>query len=552
MNYRFRSHYFLCTMGGLLYALGYPTKFATNGIFPLSIIGTFLLIKTFHNYAFEKKLSLSETIWGYLLFCFTTNLFGFYWISYTLKEFGNILAPMNYIVSTLYSLVIFPQFTALLIILIIYKRFREIYLTEHYYSPIKLTPSTTIILAAVATLMEYLIPQQFPAHVGHSWMSTLPYLGLGPIFGVSIFSFMSYWLIYSIIYFFNTKKLNILFSISFIIFLGLNISLPKIWSINNNNVSSKELNIRIVQANIGNFLKLQSESGNGSAVNQVVEKYENLSLKKDRENQKIDLIIWPETAYPYPLFTDQMKNLPEFVPQVFSSIGKATEAEILFGGYGRNINAADPFFEGEYNSTFLMSNNGLLKDYYNKHFLLPFGETLPVGKFKKNLSQYIQNISYFAAGDKFTLFKLKNELTFITPVCYEILFSSFIRDYFNSSEQKPDIIINLTNDSWYGDTTEPFQHLFLAKWRAVEFNTPVIRATNTGITSVIYPDGTESNRIKSGEEKTLDIALTIADTKKTIFQRFGLLTMFALWLILVLFQYLLSAIFPSRKRESFL
>src|SRR5690606_21675085 len=94
----------------------------------------------------------------------------------------------------------------------------------------------------------------------------------------------------------------------------------------------------------------------------------------------------------------------------------------------------------------------------------------------------------------------------------------------------PDFLLNLTNDSWYGDTAEPYQHLFLAKWRAIEFGIPMVRSTNTGITSVVYPDGSESERTGIYEETSLEISLPHSKSAPTPYQRFGILIMWVIWL----------------------
>jgi apolipoprotein N-acyltransferase len=99
-------------------------------------------------------------------------------------------------------------------------------------------------------------------------------------------------------------------------------------------------------------------------------------------------------------------------------------------------------------------------------------------------------------------------------------------------------MINITNDSWYGNTMEPYQHLFLSKWRALEFNIPIIRSTNTGITSIIYPNGLESVRSELFREQNLDITLELKDRQSTIYQRFGLSFLYVIMFLLVIFQYL--------------
>ncbi len=93
--------------------------------------------------------------------------------------------------------------------------------------------------------------------------------------------------------------------------------------------------------------------------------------------------------------------------------------------------------------------------------------------------------------------------------------------------------MNHTNDSWYGDTAEPYQHLFLSKWRAIEFQLPLIRSTNTGISSVLYNDGSESKRLSIGEIGVLDLEIGLKKSQETIYQRWGVLNFFLLFVILI-------------------
>ena len=122
-----------------------------------------------------------------------------------------------------------------------------------------------------------------------------------------------------------------------------------------------------------------------------------------------------------------------------------------------------------------------------------------------------------------------------------------MRDYLNSVSTPPHFILNLTNDSWYGDTAEPYQHLFLAKWRAIEFQIPVVRMTNTGVTSVIYPDGHESRQLEIFAEDILDIKLVTPEVRPTIFQKLGLIPLYILWA--TLFVFILIAPFRAYLRS---
>ena len=129
-------------------------------------------------------------------------------------------------------------------------------------------------------------------------------------------------------------------------------------------------------------------------------------------------------------------------------------------------------------------------------------------------------------------------MKFFSTICYELLKPKFIREYLNNLKERPHFMINLTNDSWYGKTMEPHQHLFLAKWRALEFNIPIIRSTNTGISSVVYADGTESKRLGVYKTGSLDLELLFGPNKPTIYQSFGILPLFALWILYFIFHLL--------------
>ena len=301
----------------------------------------------------------------------------------------------------------------------------------------------------------------------------------------------------------------------------------------------KKINVRLVQANISNFLKIDSEKGTYASTRQVIERYQNLSLQESGLKDPIDLIIWPETAYPFSLRSNPENLTNTALPLVFTHVTKMSKADLFTGGYdSQNTLKNDAYFKTEHNTAFHISKEGTLKETYNKRELIPFGETLPFGFFNQYISRYIDNISFFKEGEKFTLFTLNNGMHFFSTICYELLKPTFVREYLNQLKLRPHFMINLTNDSWYGKTMEPHQHLFLAKWRALEFNMPIIRSTNTGISSVIYADGTESKRLGVYKTGNLDLELLFSQNKATTYQKFGILPLFALWILYFIFHLL--------------
>ncbi|MDO9181996.1 MAG: apolipoprotein N-acyltransferase [Bacteriovorax sp.] len=499
--------FLLSLLGGMLYASGFPLEIGHSFILG-PLIGFFLFNYSLLQESLKEGPSLKKQLLVALAFSFGFYLLGFYWIPQTLNEFGEIPYPLNQILGIVFSLVIIPQ----------------VYL----YTLIQRKIGHPILLAIIYVILEEFIPQQFPAHIGHSFLSLTPYfpLRLAPIFGAPIYSFLTAYLALSILSHFKTNKIPTVSYSLISLMIVLNFILPAPYK----GRSLPILNIRVVQPNIGNFLKIDSEKGGINSLHSVFDNYFELSTAPSE--RPLDLIIWPETSFPTLIASDIMKKNSDLqIPGTLSQIIEKTQAELFIGGYDLKPIIGFGDYQSQYNAAFLFGTDKKLKEVYRKIRLIPFGEGLPFGPLNKILSRYITNVSYFAEGESYSLFKTKNEIPFVSVICYEVLFSSFVKEFLNKQVIQPQLLINLTNDSWYGDTAEPHQHLFLAKWRALEFNIPLIRSTNTGITTVIMPDASESPRLTYQEKKVLDVELKINQRKSTIYQRFGLWSVLFLALI---------------------
>jgi len=517
--------YLLPFLGGILYASGFPMKFSAP-FFLGPIIGLALLFQSFKLNKSEKEdSSWKSEILSVLCFCLGYNLFGYYWIPYTIKVFGDIPVPFNHVVGLLFSLIIAPHLLVFV-------------LGHNFYNSLSIKSSSlvnswskrSLLFAMVYTLLEYFTPQQFPSHAGHSWMSMAPRLGLAEYVGAPFYSFINVWTALAIAHFIKNKKLVKTPYIVFSIFFLANFFMPIDWD---QSTQKNKTQIRFVQPNIGNFLKVKAEYGKSYALNEVFDIYRKLNARPSEK--ELDLIIWPETAFPLLLKSKSMLKNEMHVPRIIRSIIKQHKAELITGGYDIAEKKNEHYFETQYNTAFHFGIDGKLKNSYHKMKLIPFGESLPFGPLNPYLAKVIKNISFFAQGQGYPLFTSKSGSTFSAAICYEILFSQFMRDKLNSLKTPPEFILNLTNDSWYGDTAEPHQHLYLAKWRSLEFNTPIVRSTNTGITSIIYPDGSESKRLGVYEKDVLDVELnTTKRVAPTIFQKYGLLPMFSFWLLLII------------------
>jgi apolipoprotein N-acyltransferase len=120
-------------------------------------------------------------------------------------------------------------------------------------------------------------------------------------------------------------------------------------------------------------------------------------------------------------------------------------------------------------------------------------------------------------------------LTFAPFLCYEGILAEHVRDL--AGERRPDVLVSLTNDSWFGDTWEPYQHLNFTRFRAVEHRAPLVRATNTGISAFVSATGDVEARLGLGVEDALvrDVPLVARDP--TVYARFGYRLPWVLWAV---------------------
>jgi apolipoprotein N-acyltransferase len=523
--------FLICLLGGVGYAAGYPGVLFPQ-LFLLPIIGFSCL-----EFFLRSESRLKQKFLLTLCFAIGLTFAGYYWIPYTMFEFGGIIPPFNYLLGAAFSLIVLPQY----FIYVLVDNYREDKLAD-YWKELFSQPAFKALLLA---LLETYVPQQFPAHLGHPWMQMAPFIGLAPFIGAVGYSYFSYLIAFSVVDIIKQKRMPIIPIIASIVFILCNAFMP----LQRPNENLETIKVRLVQANIGSLMKLQSESGLFGSVRTVLKTYSELT--KQPAEKKIDLVIWPETAYPNQTKSEILKSNYAFMPRVFLEASRDMEADFFTGGYDSVKNSGDNYYESEYNAAFFINKEGLLSDVYHKMKLIPFGEGLPFGPLNRFFSKIITNITYFAQGDKYTLFKTSDGHYFSTAICYEILFSNFIRKYLNSTSKDPSFLINITNDSWYGPTSEPHQHLFLSKWRAVENNIPVIRMTNTGISSILYEDGSESKRTGVFTKEILDLDLTFQKKRvKTLYQTVGFGVVFIIAIIILVLTLLeKSLLLQAREVE---
>jgi apolipoprotein N-acyltransferase len=223
------------------------------------------------------------------------------------------------------------------------------------------------------------------------------------------------------------------------------------------------LKIRLVQGNIAQYQKFMAD-----LLIPSIETHKRLS----ETSEKIDLIVWPESAIPT-FFYRIDEELREFTEQK-----SAEGVRVLTGGFVYDRASGD-----YYNSLRMLDDPDA---YYHKKHLVPFGEFLPFRSVLDFLSEYIAiPMSDLSSGANRGKGISVNGQRIGASICYEDAFGA--EQLYALPEAS--LLINVSNDAWFGDSIAPHQHLQMARMRALEVGRYVIRATNTGISAFIGPHG---------------------------------------------------------------
>ena len=226
------------------------------------------------------------------------------------------------------------------------------------------------------------------------------------------------------------------------------------------------------------------------------------------------LIIWPETAFAgFP--NHNVELLKRTVREATTSQGTLITGIPRLGS-GRTL----------LNSAVMIDHGGKTKGVYDKKHLVPFGEYIPFRKWMPFLNPIVGELD-FTPGQSNGLMRQEKIGTMQLLICYEVIFSGKVI----TPTMRPDLMVNLTNDAWFGVSAGPWQHLAQAQMRAVEEGVPLFRVANTGITAGFDSYGRVLGLIPIGAKGVLDLAVPPA-IAPTAFARFGNLGFFCLVILI--------------------
>lgn len=259
--------------------------------------------------------------------------------------------------------------------------------------------------------------------------------------------------------------------------------------------------VRIMQPNVPQDAKFRPENKEA-----ILRHYLDLSNRPTSAGVaglgQVTHLVWPESAFPFILSRDA-RSLAE--------IGEALGSTVLITGAARMEQGTPGRLPGEtrtayFNSIHVIANGGVVLDTYDKTHLVPFGEYLPLAELLESwgLRQFVHIPGGFDAGSLHRLLSVPGLPQVLPLICYEAIFPEAIDGRLKSGAG---VLLNVTNDGWFGITPGPHQHLSQARLRSIEQGLPMIRAANTGISAIIDPYGRTIASLPLGSEGVLDAAV---------------------------------------------
>lgn len=404
-------------------------------------------------WALDRAASDREAAWIGFAAGFATNIIGFYWLTYTIAVFGGfpwVLAGFFYACLTCYSAAQFVLFAL---------GFRRIGFAGYGAAP-----------AMLWAALEFIYPNMFQWRMANSQFHLPIVTQIGDVTGPFALSLALVWVGAGLYLLLRTPRqiAPIAGAIAFVAAIAVYgaIRLPQIEAAMH---AAPNLRVALVQGSIS-----LEDKFNHTLYDVNVDTYRSLTAKVQDD---VDLVIWPETVAqwwtPADAETVEQKHHP------FAGVKRP----LIYGGPSFRYRG-----DGKpetYNSVFLLAPPDRLLARYDKQILMPFGEYIPGASLVPFLKSLSENTGDYDAGSENTTFTIPGAV--LGPlICYEDVVIGIPREMTRAGAQ---ILFNVLNDAWYGDTAGPHEHLQLALWRAIENRRYLIRSSNTGITSIVDPIG---------------------------------------------------------------
>ena len=419
----------------------------------------------------DRQQTLSAVMLGGFLTTFVYTLIGFNWVTYTLHEF----AQVNWFLAGI-GMILFALFAHLFVPVagLVWFFGRNIWRWPQWLS--------FALMAVLTALCEFSLPMLFKWNLGYSWYGAgVPIYQWAEFIGFTGLSMITILTNWPLLWAWKKRRERagqLILAGIVVLFLGL--TMGGVALKNRLPEPDAVFNTLLVQANIGNIEKQALEHGRGFQ-SEILKKYMTVTddgLQAHR-GAPVDFVLWSETAFPALL--GGQYNHGYYAKQLETYLSERQVA-LLTGSYAKDERSGLIT-----NSLFALDKTGLVTEpHYSKTFLLALGEYIPGERTFPWLRSLLPMVGNFGVGPGPTVLLKFNGFMIGPQICYESLFPEFSKALADLGMQ---FIVNVTNDSWYGTWQEPYQHMYMTLARGVELRRPVVRVTNTGISTVALASG---------------------------------------------------------------
>jgi len=456
-------------------------------------IAAIIAISTFYLLIENKAKTPKQAFYIGLAFGYGYFLSGIYWISISLlvdaAQFGWLIP---------FALTLIPAFLALFLAIpaALFKMIEKKFAPKFSYQKILIFSLLWLAFEALRSVLFTGFPWNL---IGYSLLFNIYNIQLASIFSIYGLSFFATIICLTPTLLVKPSKHDKIFILTILFLIIANFIFGYLRIKTTALVENKNLQMRLVQGNIKQDLKWNPKEKYHGFLKHIV-------ISNSVENKNLKAVIWSETAVPYAIndSADLLDLLEQAIPQ---------DAVLITGGLNIEYDQSRLAIKNIWNSVFAINNVGII-DNYDKHHLVPFGEYVPFAK-------YVPFLRNIAGGTGFN--EGSGPKTIATPhfsfsplICYEVIFADKIIDKNN----RPDLLVNVTNDAWFGRSSGPYQHLDAAKMRAAEYGISLARTANTGVSAYIDPFGKIKKQIALNKEGFIDVNF-IEKISPTIFSKFS-------------------------------
>jgi apolipoprotein N-acyltransferase len=456
----------LCALAGVLDFLG----FVGFGWYPLAWVAWLPALFAVRGQPVKRTFLLG------MVFGTVAHVGGYYWIEHMLHAFGGL--PRAAALLGMFALCAYQGLVFALVLVLV----------RHAERRLGLAPVWS--LAAAYPAIEFVFPMPFPYFIGASqyrFTALTQVVEITGLLGLTVLIALLNGGFYEVLSAAVEKRRLALkrVAVPAAVFAGVAAyGLLRIPVVEREAAAARTLRVALVQANLGARDKIGRRR-------EFIQRHLDMTQEVVARDPRIELVVWPETAYDARVWRAET-NL---AGHGLVSAGRA----MLVGA--PTVEPGDDGGLDVYNSALLVAPNGDLAGRFDKVKLLIFGETIPLVETFPALRKWFPRSSTFARGRTFRNLEL-GELSLLPMICYEDILPAFVRRLWKRAGPA-DVLVNLTNDSWYGDSHEPLIHLALSTFRTIETRRALIRSTNTGISALVDPLGRITGRTGQWTRETL-------------------------------------------------